>query len=691
MNEFYENNLSVIAMGKDISQFVKHFTGNRKLNKRLIAFFCVLTTFMFFSLSGKAQTYDGPIVITEGGTYSGNWESTDPNVPAVDIRTEEPVIIEYSNVRHAGVGINSLGLKVNLTVRYTSGYGFIAPITKDKERRFVNVGTFKNVVVENCYMEGGAGILVADNYYGNSTELETVKIRYNKAKNIDGRIYGAQKIAQFVQFNFRGAIKYAEIAWNEVINEPDASAVEDNININDTRGTVDSPIKIHDNYIQGAYPIPANGPSYTGGGIITEGSDQSTSSTSTAYVEAYNNHLVNLGNYSMGISGANNVKYYSNHSVNSALFDDGSKFNMYSSGMWSKDSHNRNTTFNNIFDGNTIGVMNRQYNDQYPSVRKDFADTIGVVISNTIHLPDPITKQTEQDEFANWQQKLVANNIKLGPIGSEPTPEIPEGTGTGTIVLERWDNVTTESIADIPFSSTPSSTLELTLFEAPSNVGDNYGQRIRGYVTAPVSGDYYFWIASDNHGELWLSGSEDPGQAQKIAYVNGFAGPQEWDKFTTQKSGAISLEAGKRYYIEARHVEGLGGDNLAVGWQLPGGAYERPIAGNRLSPYSSSNFTATSGAAAKAIGVENLNDRAIVFPNPFTADLTLHLGASEAGVEGVTLLNQIGQVVYQESQPKINGNQLTIDTKGLNLKAGLYILRYTDRQGKQQSLKVLKR
>jgi hypothetical protein len=29
----------------------------------------------------------------------------------------------------------------------------------------------------------------------------------------------------------------------------------------------------------------------------------------------------------------------------------------------------------------------------------------------------------------------------------------------------------------------------------------------------------------------------------------------------------IALQAGKHYYIESIHVEGTGGDNLAVAWQ----------------------------------------------------------------------------------------------------------------------------
>src|SRR5260221_1187399 len=49
--------------------------------------------------------------------------------------------------------------------------------------------------------------------------------------------------------------------------------------------------------------------------------------------------------------------------------------------------------------------------------------------------------------------------------------------------------------------------------------------------------------------------------------------------------GTIALAAGQRYYMEALHKEGSGGDNVAAGWQLPDGTQERPIPGNRLTPY----------------------------------------------------------------------------------------------------------
>jgi hypothetical protein len=46
--------------------------------------------------------FAGPIVITRGGTYRGNWESTDPATYAVRVTTSEPVLIEKSRIRSSG-------------------------------------------------------------------------------------------------------------------------------------------------------------------------------------------------------------------------------------------------------------------------------------------------------------------------------------------------------------------------------------------------------------------------------------------------------------------------------------------------------------------------------------------------------------------------------------------------------------
>ena len=109
---------------------------------------------------------------------------------------------------------------------------------------------------------------------------------------------------------------------------------------------------------------------------------------------------------------------------------------------------------------------------------------------------------------------------------------------------------------------------------------------MRGYITPTTTGDYWFWIASDDNGELWLSTDADPAHKTRIAYVPGYTGSREWTKYSQQKSALKHLVAGTRYYVEALMKEGGGSDNLAVTWQLSGGTFDGlPIASTYLTPF----------------------------------------------------------------------------------------------------------
>ncbi len=195
--------------------------------------------------------------------------------------------------------------------------------------------------------------------------------------------------------------------------------------------------------------------------------------------------------------------------------------------------------------------------------------------------------------------------------------------GTGTILREVWTGIQYNDVGSIPLTSAPEGVSELSIFEDPTNVGDNYGTRVSGYLCVPMTGAYTFWISSNDESELWLSTDSNPSNRRRIAYVNGYTNPRQWTKFSTQQSSAINLVAGQRYYIEALHKEGIGTDHMAVGWQLPNGTLERPIPGNRLSPFESQNMMMTAFAGETTMGpemaLENQNDgsdRIEIFPNP---------------------------------------------------------------------------
>ncbi|WP_071530918.1 PA14 domain-containing protein, partial [Pontibacter sp. BAB1700] len=513
-----------------ISTKVTKWTGTT-----LSAFMLTLVAFLLSTGFVNAQTYSGPLVITKGGTYTGNWESKDSEVAAVDVRTSEPVVIVNSNIRGAGYLIKSWGHAANITVRHTKGYGLTPTPWRDykKPRRFLTVNNFKNIVVENCYLEGTAGIYVGTRYEGNGSTNETVKIRYNKAKNIDGRVHGGAEHSQFAQFNYRGNLPHAEIAWNEIINEPNKSLVEDNINLSNARGTSASPIRIHNNFIKGAYPIPATETKFSGGGIIADSWYQDgmgdPASVATAHVKVFDNQTVNVGNYNYAIAGGNNIEVYNNRGVNSGLFDDGTRMNTHNVGLYGYDYYKKGATFNAVMRNNVTGVMSQGnlFDKNY------FPDGL-VKNENNPYVGGNITKQHEQNEYSAWLSKLSRNGIALGPNGSapatspsQPTQDAPVATapaeqtppastspstgtttgtaGTGKITRDFWSNVHGSTISVVPVNTNPTSTSAISSFEAPTGQGNNYGQRIRGYVTAPASGQYTFWIAADDVAELYLS------------------------------------------------------------------------------------------------------------------------------------------------------------------------------------------
>lgn len=178
----------------------------------------------------------------------------------------------------------------------------------------------------------------------------------------------------------------------------------------------------------------------------------------------------------------------------------------------------------------------------------------------------------------------IIEELMTRPPAYEPPPVDPNQS----IVREFWTGVTGTSVAAIPVQTAPSGTDILTSLEGPVNWGDNYGTRIRGYIIPPTTGSYTFWIAGDDHCELWLSSGMNPGQKTLIANVTGWAGSRDWNKYASQKSAAITLTAGQRYYVEVLHKEGTGGDNVAVGWLKPGQTGTAPsevVPGSALAQY----------------------------------------------------------------------------------------------------------
>lgn len=138
------------------------------------------------------------------------------------------------------------------------------------------------------------------------------------------------------------------------------------------------------------------------------------------------------------------------------------------------------------------------------------------------------------------------------------------------------------------FPDNPSATKVLQSFSFPVSTNTYFGVKMSGWIKAPETGDYVFWISANDQAELRLSTDANPMNKMIIASVPSFAEQGNWTKFPVQKSLNIHLDAGKMYYIETLLAQSLGTARLEVKWVIPSstqgqpGTEEDPIPGGRL-------------------------------------------------------------------------------------------------------------
>lgn len=122
------------------------------------------------------------------------------------------------------------------------------------------------------------------------------------------------------------------------------------------------------------------------------------------------------------------------------------------------------------------------------------------------------------------------------------------------------------------------------LFTVPSfnyrSPDHGFGLFAWGWLIPEVSGDYRFWLLSDDQGELYLSSSADPADAAMIAHVEWHVGHDAYDRYESQRSVVITLEAGQPYYIAGLVQQDYGDGMLKVLWEGPG--FSRQIIPGRV-------------------------------------------------------------------------------------------------------------
>jgi len=147
---------------------------------------------------------------------------------------------------------------------------------------------------------------------------------------------------------------------------------------------------------------------------------------------------------------------------------------------------------------------------------------------------------------------------------------------TGLITHEIWANPSNKSLGAFAWNSAPNSNTTLSIAEIPAAETAPIAQRLRGYLTAPETGMYRFWISGDDNAELLIANDHEPINLFSRATLASSTTVRNWP--TAATSPILWLEAGQRYYFEARSVNLTGTGHLSIGWLLPSQGGVDPMA-----------------------------------------------------------------------------------------------------------------
>jgi hypothetical protein len=367
------------------------------------------------------------IMITSGGTYSGNWTSTDPKIPAVTILTNEPVILQNSTLSGRGDLIVIYGRQAgaNVTIDNVTGTALNPGVAGAARGKFLGVENVSRLSVTHCTMHGVSfGVYVTA-----SAALESLTIKDNVGDNLDDRksdgnggyLLNQRVLGHFIQIGGTYSPNGGEIAWNQMINSDGKASIEDVISFYQGRGAAGKPIAVHDNYIEGAFATGQTTP-YTGTGVQMDG-DPNYPSTANGFVQIFNNTIVHLAGSGISIAAGHDISVTGNRIVSCGKDVSGNWIaGQGSVALAMLNYYQMNQYFNNYMANNSGGLISPDANgnpepgDIYtPSASKDLNN---VVSTNVFEQPclagSSLNLAAESIERNRWLSAVAMAGELLG-------------------------------------------------------------------------------------------------------------------------------------------------------------------------------------------------------------------------------------------------------------------------------------
>jgi hypothetical protein len=373
----------------------------------------------------SVQQPSGPVVITAGGTYSGNWNSTDPKTPAVTIKTDAPVTIQNSAITSKGGLIDISGVKTgaNVTVENVTGTALDPGVSGMQRGAFISAVNVASLVVKQCTIKGASfGVKLV------GSSPATLEISNNLANDLEDRASDGNgglrstrpQLGHFIIIAGVSASAGAEIAWNQAVQTIGQTSTEDVINIYNSQGAVGHPIWVHDNYLEGASSAATS--NYTGTSLITDGAG-TNSAPPSAYVLFDTNEIVATAGTGIAIAAGHDVQATNNRVVSCGVSNTGTWYAIGRPAVYIWNYYKITQFYNNTITGTAGGMVGLGTNN-VPKAFDSWINTAdmnspGTSISGN-DFTDPclvsgsVNLKAEDAERAYWTAKVAGAGQQIG-------------------------------------------------------------------------------------------------------------------------------------------------------------------------------------------------------------------------------------------------------------------------------------
>lgn len=358
---------------------------------------------------------DDALISARGSNiFTGNWESSsfsENGGAVINVNTAQPVIFDSCRFRsrsqHACVRCIVPGSQI--TMRNCFGESLNPNYAGDAAGYFLKIGEPGSVVCENNTIIGGGGVLLAGKADG-STVATLIRIRYNKLRNLDGRLsdgaggYQDEVSNNPAYFRARQVVQVtnitcadAAIDWNDLIDTPLQSRREDAYNFITSKGAAGSYILVRNNYIGGGWSAKPFANTYSGCGLVTEGASQ--------YIEFRANRVVGASNMGAGLVGGSHYRLIDNRFVSTNKIDGTYVVTANSSCVYSDGSRTYVEATGNRYSWTRAGDLQSEFT---------IVPGTGNVNTDNVQLAVPATAAMEQAERDLWLADAAAAGVVCG-------------------------------------------------------------------------------------------------------------------------------------------------------------------------------------------------------------------------------------------------------------------------------------